>query len=252
MIPALAALRARIKQMESPHARPVGLLPFGVAPLDNCLPGGGLALGALHEVIGGGADLAHAAAASLFAAGIVARIPGPVLWCLARADLFAPGLAQAGLAADRLIHLEAAPEASLLACCEEALRHGGVSVVAEIALLSMTASRRLQLAAECAGRPIIALRRARRAADVADFGGATAAATRWRVSNLPSAPLPAFPVSVPGIGRARWRVELIRCRAGEGADVVVEACDVQGYLALPAVLADRSAAPADGVFRAAG
>jgi len=247
MIPTLAALRARIKQMESPHAHPAAVLPFGIASLDNCLPGGGLALGALHEVTGGGADLAHAAAASLFAAGIAARIPGPVLWCFARADLFAPGLAQAGLAADRVIHLEAAPEASLLACCEEALRHGGVSVVAEIALLSMTASRRLQLAAEYAGRPIIALRRARCTAHVADFGGATAAATRWRVSNLPSTPLP-----VPGVGRARWRVELIRCRAGESADVVVEACDVQGYLALPAVLADRSVAAADGHIRAAG
>jgi protein ImuA len=247
MIPALAALRARIKQMESSHTRPVAVLPFGIAPLDHCLPGGGLALGALHEVIGGGVDLSHAAAASLFAAGIAARIPGPVLWCLTRADLFAPGLAQAGLAADRVIHLEAAPEASLLACCEETLRHGGVSVVAELTRLSMTASRRLQLAAERAGRPMIALRRARRPADGTDFGGASAAATRWRVSNLPSAPLP-----VPGIGRARWRVELVRCRAGESADFVVEACDAQGYLALPAVLADRSAAPADGVFRAAG
>jgi len=247
MIPPLETLRARIKSLESPHLRPVAVLPFGIAPLDACLPGGGLALGALHEIMGGGPDTTYAAAASLFAAGIAARIAGPVLWCLARADLFAPGVAQAGLAADRVIHLEASPEAALLACCEEALHHGGVSVVAEIARLSMTASRRLQLAAERAGRPIIALRRARRSTDATVSGEPTAAATRWRVTSLPSAPLPA-----PGIGQARWRVELIRCRAGESADIIVEGCDAKGYLALPAVLADRSASPADGILRTAG
>ena len=32
-----------------------------------------------------------------FAAGIAARLPGQVLWCVIQADLFAPGLAQAGL-----------------------------------------------------------------------------------------------------------------------------------------------------------
>ena len=243
----IEALRARIKQMESPHARLAAVLPFGIASLDACLPGHGLALGALHEVAGDKLDSFHSAAASLFVAGITARIPGPVLWCLARADLFAPGLAQAGLSADRVIHVEASPEASLLACCEEALRHGGVSVVSEIARLSMTASRRLQLAAERAGRPIITLRRFRGATEATDFGGPTAAATRWRITALPSAPLP-----VPGIGRARWRVELIRCHAGESAEVIVEACDAQGYLALPAVLADRSAQTADGLTRAAG
>jgi protein ImuA len=232
--------------MESPDARLAAVLPFGVASLDACLPGHGLALGGLHEIAGDRLDTFHSAAASLFAAGITARIPGPVLWCLARADLFAPGLAQAGLSADRVIHVEASPEASLLACCEEALRHGGVSVVAEIARLSMTASRRLQLAAERAGRPIIALRRFRRATEAVDFGEPTSAATRWRITALPSTPLP-----VPGVGRARWRVELIRCRAGESADVIMEACDAQGYLALPAVLADRSVTAADGLIRSA-
>jgi len=54
---------------------------------------------------------------------------------------------------------------------------------------------------------------------------------------MPSAPLP-----VPGVGRARWLVELIRARAGECADFQLEACDEQGRLALPADLADGSVA----------
>jgi len=63
----------------------------------------------------------------------------------------------------------------------------------------------------------------------------TAAVTRWRVSALPSHPLP-----VPGIGRARWRLELIRCRGGESACFEVEACDAQGRLALPSDLVHGS------------
>jgi hypothetical protein len=56
-----------------------------------------------------------------------------------------------------------------------------------------------------------------------------------RVTALPSTPLP-----VPGVGRARWLVELIRCRAGEPASFEVEACDAKGRLALPSELAHRS------------
>lgn len=64
-----------------------------------------------------------------------------------RPDLFAPAIARAGLAPDRVIHVEAGDKKALLACFEEGLRHGGLgAVVAEAARLSMTASSRLQLA----------------------------------------------------------------------------------------------------------
>lgn len=243
----LAALRARIQHLERDARRRNGVLPFGVPPLDAALPQGGMALGALHEVAGGGDGAVDGAAAALFAAGIVARLSGPVLWCVTQTDLFAPGLQQAGLDPERVILLEAEDEKSLLACFEEGLRHGGLAaVVAEVARLSMTASRRLQLAAEASGVTALAVRRWRRAAEAADFGQPTAAATRWRVTSLPSSPLPA-----PGVGRPRWFIELIRCRSGDCAEFSLEACDEKGRLALPAELADRSVAPATGRRRAA-
>ena len=156
-----------------------------------------------------------------FAAGIAARTRGKVLWCLTRLDLFAPALAQAGLNSDRVIYLEGGDEKTILASFEEGLRHGGLgAVVAEVARLLMTASRRLQLAAEGSGTIGIALRRWRCQTEASDFGQPTAAATRWRISALPSTPLP-----VQGVGRPRWLVELIRCRAGESADFELEACD---------------------------
>jgi protein ImuA len=244
--PAIRRLREQIQRLEGVPLRARSVLPFGIEAIDSRLPGGGLALGALHEVAGGGNAAIDGAAAALFAAGIAARTKGKILWCITRQDLFAPALAQVGLAADRVIYVDACDEKSVLACFEEGVRHGGLgAVVAEVARLSMTSSRRLSLAAEASGSIAIAVRRWRRQTEAADFGQPTASATRWRVSTLPSTPLP-----VPGVGRARWLLELIRCRAGESADFVVDACDVQGRLALPADVADRSASAQDGRVRA--
>jgi protein ImuA len=235
---AIEALRERIATIEGRGRRTNAVLPFGLPAIDARLPGGGLSLGALHEIAGGGNGALDGAAAALFAAGIAARTKGKVLWCIVRADLFAPALAQAGLSADRVIYVEAGDDRTVLACMEEGLRHGGPSVViAEIARLTMTASRRLQLAAEGGGGIGLALRRWRRQTEATDFGQPTAATTRWRVSVLPSTPLP-----VPGVGRHRWLVELIRARAGESADFELEACDDTGRLGVPADLAHRPAA----------
>lgn len=246
--PALAELRARIGEIDGTGARQHGVLPFEVRELDRRLPQGGLSLGALHEVAGGGQGAVDGAAAACFVAGIAARMKGQVLWCVTQADLFAPGLAQVGLPPERVIHVEAGDDISVLAAMEEGLHHGGLAaVVGDVARLSMTASRRLHLAAKGSGTIGLALRRWRRQADASDFGQPTAAMTRWRVSELPSAPLP-----VPGIGRARWLVELIRARAGDSFDLELEACDGAGHLRLPADVADRSAAAAGGRHIAAG
>jgi protein ImuA len=179
---------------------------------------------------------------------VAARTVGKVLWCVTRKDLFAPALAQVGLHPDRIIHAEAGDEKAVLAAFEDGLRHGGfAAVVGEVAALPMTASRRLQLCAEDSGTIGIAVRRWRRETEAADFGQPTAASTRWRVSALPSSPLPDA-----GVGRARWFVELIRCKAGDCADFELEACDETGRLALPADLADRSLASPPWDLRAIG
>ncbi len=214
------------------------MLPFGVAPLDAHRPDGGLARGCLHEVVSGGPDLAHGAAAALFTAGVLARLKGPVLWCLKARDLFAPALAGVGLHPDRVIYAETGRESEILPAVEEGLRHRGLAgVVAEIARLGLTSSRRLQLAAEPSGVTAIAIRRWRGRGDVAFEP--TAAVTRWRITALPSAPL-----GSPGVGRPRWHLELLRCRGADPASWIVEACDGAGRLSWAANPADRSVAPA--------
>jgi len=103
-----------------------------------------------------------------------------VLWCVTRQDLFAPAIALAGLAPDRVIHVEAGDEKAVLACFEEALRHRKLgAVIAEVGHLSMTASRRLQLAAEGSGVIGLTLRRWRRRAEASEFKYPTASVTRW-------------------------------------------------------------------------
>jgi hypothetical protein len=73
----LDVLRDRIRQIEAPARH--GALPFGVAAIDDALPGGGLARGAVHEIAGADSDEEDGAAAAGFIAGILARLGvGPI------------------------------------------------------------------------------------------------------------------------------------------------------------------------------
>ena len=148
----LDELRGRIARIEQAGRPQHRVVPFDLAEIDARLPQGGLVTGALHEIAGGGLGAVHAAAAVLFVAGVLARLDGTVLWCLRTRDLFAPALAGAGLHPDRVIFAECGNEKTVLLCLEEGLRHVGLAgVVGEVARLPMTASRRLQLAAEASG-----------------------------------------------------------------------------------------------------
>ncbi|MGO6949589.1 ImuA family protein [Rhizobium johnstonii] len=230
----LADLRERISSIEGEGAKKAGCLPFGVAEIDAILPGGGLAQGALHEFAGGGSGTVDGAAAALFAAGIAARTKGPIVWCLTRPDLFFPALAQAGLHPKRVIFVESDREEDVAANMEEAISFGGCgAVVGEMVRLPMVVSRRHQLVAERTGTIALAVRRWRRQTEANDFGQPTASTTRWRVSVLPSEDLP-----VPGIGRPRWCLELMRSRAGECAEFIVGACDGQGRIHISTGSAD--------------
>jgi protein ImuA len=214
------------------------VLPFGIDMMDRHLPGRGLGLACLHEIAAAGPEVEHGAAASLFVAGLAARLEGMVLWVIEQRDLFAPGLAVAGLHPDRLIIAEAGhAEAgkAVLLVMEEGLRHRGLAaVVGEVhGRLGLTASRRLQLAAEAGGVTGFALRRVARGDDPV-LSEANAAVTRWRISALSSAPAIPHAPDVPGLGRARWQVELLRCRGGEPSSWIMEAVDAAGRLGMAA------------------
>jgi protein ImuA len=232
----------------SRHAERV--VRLGAPALDSHLPWGGLPRGALHEVAGEGADREQGAAAAGFAALWLAKLQaaGPVLWILRGAsrapgfpaiDLYAHGLAQRRLDPERLILVTARRDDEALWAMEEGLKAKALgAVLGEIGRLDLTASRRLQLAAESSGVTAFVLRRWR-VMERAEREAAQpiAAMTRWRIA------------AMPGAGDLKWQVKLARCRGGRPQTWSMEQADGSDHLhaaplsgGLAEVLADRSLA----------
>jgi protein ImuA len=248
----IAAVRAKIAALEAAGRGDSESLPFGDARLDACFLGGGLPLGAWHELAGEGLESETAAAPAAFAALIAAPLArrGAAVWVLRRCDLHAPGLLGLGFPPQRLIQAAARDEAEVLAVMEDALSTPGVACVfGEAEAVSLTAGRRLQLACERRGGTGFVICRK-------PFGGiargaaiGAAAATRWRVAAAPSEPAP----DEFGLGAPRWRASLERCRGGRGGAWLVEATQAYGIfeekengthpLRLVAELGDRQLAP---------
>ncbi|HEY4345884.1 MAG TPA: hypothetical protein VGN05_16150 [Parvibaculum sp.] len=225
----IAELRARLAgfeavgaRMDVPDRRSLAV-PFGAPQIDGVLPGGGLKRAALHEVVA--VDYRDMGAALGFAAALAARCAdaapdAPVLWCEGGhapfdvGALYGPGLAEFGLDPARLIIVSPPKEVDLLWTMEEALRLGALAaVVGEIdgraARLDLTATRRLQLAAEENNTPAFLL-------TGHGSAGASAAVTRWRVRPAPSSPVVEIAGLADLIGRPRWHVRLERCRGAQG------------------------------------
>ncbi len=247
----LAHLRARIHALEmGSEVAAIAATPLGFAVLDETLPWGGLPRGGVHEVESATATPAAVAAASGFAAALMARLiagHGPALWCLTRADLYAPGLHAFGLDPARVIMVRAGHPEQALWVLEESLRAGRLgAVLGEVGALDLTAGRRLQLAAQASGTPCLLLH------GHCDSGrgvGSSVALTRWRVAPRPAAGRD----GQDGLGWPRWQVERVRCRGTAGAQSwQVDWCYETHCFALAAPLADRSNGAQAGACRIAG
>lgn len=231
----LAALRSRVARLEG-----TGRAPHESGPIPVCegmeLPGGGLARAAVHDVLavspGGGAA---------FCAVLLARAQGTILWIACGGDAllaWPPGLMRFGLAPASLVLVRAERWSDALWAMEEALRCpavGGALLAANLdekvggSRLDLTATRRLQLAAEAGGAFGLLLRPDTGLAD--PRAEASAAATRWRVGSLPAGVAGGLPVGMAGglpagmagglpagpasgLDDPRWRLELLRAKGG--------------------------------------
>jgi protein ImuA len=235
----LEAVRTRIAAIETGGGRPRAAVPFGDARIDRRLPGGGLPLGRWHEVAGEGLESELAAATGAFVAALAAPLAarGAMVWVTRQGDLYAPGLCGLGIAAERLIQVEARSEDEALSALEDALGSEGVAVaIGEIGKVDLTAGRRLQLACERGGATgFVIARRPFGGGRAAAGGSGFAAATRWRIAPLPSEP----GQGELGLGPPRWRVALERCRGGGAGAWVMEKSDGAYPLRVVAELGDR-------------
>ena len=175
---------------------------------------GGLARGRVHELFALEAD--DAASAAGFAAMLALRArkgAEPLLWL--RSDqaersgggLYAPGLAELGGDPDALVIGHAPDPVALLRGAADSARCAGLSALivecwGKCPALTLTASRRLALAAERSGTTVLMLR-----ADAEPVP--SSAETRWAVRAAGSDGLEA---NAPG--SPAFEIELLRHRAG--------------------------------------
>ena len=187
--------------------------------IDEILPGGGLARGAVHEILA-----SETGCCTAFCGYLLGRAGGPAAWIAPPRAAGLPwphGLAALGLDPAGLILLDATGDDALWAA-EQALRSPALAAVAAVLpRLDLASARRLQLAAEAGGTLGLLLRpeearpeeaRPHEARLHQDRVGPTAARTRWRVSSLPGAG-----AAPHRLGAARWRLSLLLARGGRPA-----------------------------------
>lgn len=238
------ALRAAVRRLDRGAGTvPAGIVTLGDPALDGHLPDGGLARGALHEIVPAGEEAAGAALG--FTLSLVARCLGsaapaaPVLWVTPEPALYGPGLAAWGVDPERLILVMARRPRDRLWAIEEGLSVPGLAAVAgEVRTVGDTAGRRLQLAAQASGVPAFLL------AGGPAGSGAVTATTRWRLA--PVAPAaPDGPGELWRLGPPAWQADLERCRGGRPGTWRVEWDDETHRLHLAALPGDRPAAARD-------
>jgi protein ImuA len=222
----IAALREVMERLErAPRLGKVdGAIGFVAGSLGpQCewgVPGPGLAIGALNEVIAGtAADRPPALGFMLSLTAAAQRTaPGPVVFIAterAFADLgalYGHGLAYLGVDVGRLLLVDPETDKDTLWALEETLRSRTqpAMVVGVLAGgIDLTLSRRLNLAAAPHRVPLVLMRRT--------SAGTSAAATRWRIATAPAA-RDRFGI----LAHFRWQVSLERCRNGRTGAWLIE------------------------------
>ncbi len=228
-----AAVMHELRRLLPAHKSLREALPFGLAAVDSHLAAGGLAGGALHEVV---PQMQTAFPAALgFIAAFLARLfsLSPLVFILPaytqrrHGRLSGHGLNALGLDPARLILVETAHHKDTLWAIAEALRSTApAAVIGLVDKLDLKTSQKLQLAAGDAGLPLLLLR-------PVPTLEASAAATRWRVGTAEAA-RDRFGL----YARPRWHLQLERARNGRPGEWVVEYDHVANRFSLAAALAD--------------
>lgn len=209
----LRQMDARCQPGLEPGAAAENPVTFGVPAIDQRI-GGGLINRALHELFAASIEDAGAATAVCIALALRAcPAARPLLWVRERrcghhiGYLHAAGLAELGFDPGNLVLVDAPDTRAVLRAGADIVKCGQVGAVViepwgKAALLDLTASRRLSMAAAASGVLTLVLR-----IDVEPRP--SAAQTRWRVAAAPSSPLA---TNAPGY--PAFDIALLRHRGG--------------------------------------
>lgn len=223
----LANLKVKMGAIEGRHCRGTGgVVPLRTSAVDFVL-GGGLSRGAMHEVFASRQTDASTACGFGLVLALQAAGVRPVVW--ARHDyaaseaggLHAPGLVELGFDPARLIMVCARSSIDALRAGAEATACRALGAVmievwGDPAVVDLTATRRLSIAAAASGVTLMMIRTGARPAP-------SAASTRWSVKTAVSTPFeanapgrPAFDITLQrsrnGVSGHRWILEWDRDR----------------------------------------
>ncbi|MEP7232085.1 MAG: Error-prone repair protein ImuA [Ginsengibacter sp.] len=179
---------------------------LGVYSLEKSFPNGRFPLGCMHELIVNRAE--NASATNGFVSGIVSRLmqlSGLCVWIGTVRNIFPGALKGFGIDPDKIIFIDLKKDKDVLYATEEALKCNKVTaVIAEVKNISFKESRRFQLAAEQSRVTGFIIRNNPHSLNT------IACVSRWCITSIKSD----LPDGMPGVGFARWQVELLKIRNG--------------------------------------
>ncbi len=202
-----------LRQHPGPNSVPTApsaRLKTGVSAVDAALSGG-FALGRVHEFYAAQSD--DSAAVTGFAAALAIINGRSIIWIRSKAAMRSGGViqgtgwAELGGSPENILFVRTPDNQALLRATHDALRTAGAGVVvAEIwgraSEIDLTVNRRLSLAAEQSGLPLLMIR-------IDAEPASSAAETRWSITSAPSRAL-----SAKAPGNPAFDIELLRQRRG--------------------------------------
>jgi protein ImuA len=182
------------------------ILPV-LGPIDSSFPNGVFPLASIHEFITQSAE--DIAATSGFISCLLSSLMnkgGVSVWIGSSQAIFPAALKFFNVEPDKIIFINTKKPKELLWLVEETLKCEGLAaVVGEVAELTFTESRRLQLAVEQSRVTGFLIRNNLRNIN------ADACTARWKISPGPSI----ITDDIPGIGFPAWNIGLLKIRNGK-------------------------------------
>lgn len=190
-------------------------ISVGLGFMEKSFPHNVFPTGAVHDFVSD--NFSNAAATNGFISGVMGNLfknaqKINAVWVNASNKIFPSALKLFGVDPHHIIFVNARKPKDVLWVIEEALKCSCLTaIVGELQDIDFTASRRLQLAVEKSGVTAFIHRQNPKSKNP------VACVASWKINSIKS-----IPQNMPGLGFARWNVELTKVRNGTPGNWLVE------------------------------